>query len=294
MPIVTANGVRLFYEEAGAPDAPPLVLIMGWGGDHTAWALQMPALGADHRVIALDNRGAGQSEVPEGPYTIPGMAADVVGLMDALGVARAHICGASMGGMIAQELALRHPERVRTLQLHCTAPIIDGYGRFLIDTLLAVKARGDREENVRAIMPWILCRKTMVERPEFIRFWIERGLTYPYPITFEGLSRQADAIKVHDTLARLGEIRMPTLLTTGTEDILVPPCPPASCTRASRGRSWSRSATRDTCTSSSRRRSSTRSAWSSCESTAGPDGPRPVGQRRAVDLATAGPGSSQM
>jgi pimeloyl-ACP methyl ester carboxylesterase len=68
MPTVTANDVRLFYEEAGAPDAPPLVLIMGWGGDHTAWALQMPALIADHRVIALDNRGAGQSEVPEGPY----------------------------------------------------------------------------------------------------------------------------------------------------------------------------------------------------------------------------------
>jgi 3-oxoadipate enol-lactonase len=223
MPAVTANGVRLFYEEAGAPDAPPLVLIMGWGADHTAWAFQVPALAVDHRVIALDNRGAGQSDVPEGPYTIPGMAADVVGLMDALGVARAHICGASMGGMIAQELALRHPARVRTLQLHCTAPVIDAYGRFLIDTLLAVKARGDREENVRAVMPWVLCRRTMIERPDFIRFWIERALAYPYPTGYEGLARQADAIRGHDTIARLGEIRVPTLLTTGAEDILVPP-----------------------------------------------------------------------
>ncbi|HKW93595.1 MAG TPA: alpha/beta fold hydrolase [Methylomirabilota bacterium] len=223
MPTVTANGVRLFYEETGAPDAPPLVLIMGWGGDHTAWALQAPAFAAEHRVIALDNRGAGQSAVPEGPYTIPGMAADVVGLMNALGVARAHICGASMGGMIAQELVLRYPDRVRTLQLHCTAALIDTYGGFLIDTLLAVKARGDREENVRAIMPWILCRKTMAEKPDFIRFWIDRALSYPYPIGFEGLSRQAGAIRGHDTVARLGDIRAPTLITTGTEDILVPP-----------------------------------------------------------------------
>lgn len=223
MPTVQANGIRLFYEETGAPDAPPLVLIMGWGGDHTAWALQAPAFAAGHRVIGLDNRGAGQSDVPPGPYTIAGMAADVVGLMDALGIARAHVCGASMGGMIAQELALLHPGRVRSLQLHCTAPGVDAYSRFLIDTLLAVKARGDREEYVRAVMPWILCRKTVVERPEFIRFWIERALAYPYPIGLEGLTRQADAIRSHDTLARLGEIQVPTLITTGAEDILVPP-----------------------------------------------------------------------
>jgi len=223
VPHAQVNGVRLFYEESGAPDAPPLVLIMGWGGDHTAWALQAPAFAVEYRVIAVDNRGAGQSDVPEAPYTIPGMAGDVVGLMDVLGIRRAHICGASMGGMIAQELTLRHPDRVRTLELHCTTAGIDAYGRFLIDTLVAVKARGDREENVRAIMPWILCRKTMAERPDFIRFWIERALAYPYPIGLEGLSRQADAIRGHDTAARLGEIRVPTLITTGTEDILVPP-----------------------------------------------------------------------
>ena len=223
MPHAQVNGVRLFYQETGPPDAPPLVLIMGWGGDHTAWALQAPAFAAEHRVIALDNRGAGQSDVPPAPYSIAGMAGDVIGLMDALGIRRAHICGASMGGMIAQELALRHPERARTLGLHCTTAGIDAYGRFLIDTLLAVRAHDEREEFVRAMMPWILCRKTIAERPEFIRFWIERALAYPYPTGYEGLARQADAIRGHDTMARLGEIRVPTLLTTGAEDILVPP-----------------------------------------------------------------------
>jgi pimeloyl-ACP methyl ester carboxylesterase len=223
VPHVQVNGTRLFYQETGAPAAPPLVLIMGWGGDHTAWALQAPAFAAAHRVIAVDNRAAGQSDVPPAPYTIAGMAEDVAGLLDALGIHRAHICGASMGGMIAQELALRHPDRVRTLGLHCTTAGIDAYSRFLLDTLIAVKARGDREEYVRAVMPWILCRKTMVERPEFIRFWIDRALAYPYPIGLEGLSRQADAIRDHATAARLGEIRVPTLITTGSEDILVPP-----------------------------------------------------------------------
>jgi 3-oxoadipate enol-lactonase len=223
VPTVRANDVELFFEEAGAPEAPPLVLIMGWGGDHTAWALQTPAFASDHRVIAFDNRGTGQSGVPAEPYTIPGMAEDAVGLMDALGIERAHVCGASMGGMIAQEVALRHPERVRTLGLHCTAANADAYTRFLIETLLAVKARGDREEYVRAVMPWILCRRTMIDRPEFIRFWIERAFAHPYPIGLEGLSRQAEAICAHDTITRLRLIRTPTLLTVGAEDILVPP-----------------------------------------------------------------------
>ncbi len=120
---------------------------MGWGGDHTAWAFQMPAFAAEFDVIALDNRGAGQSGAPDARYTIGGMADDVAGLMDQLGVRSAHICGASMGGMIAQELALRHPDRVLTLQLHCTTAAVDGYGRLVIDNFLRVKARGDVEES---------------------------------------------------------------------------------------------------------------------------------------------------
>jgi 3-oxoadipate enol-lactonase len=223
VPRATLNGIGLFYQDFGAPDGEPVVLIMGWGGDHTAWAFQMPALAESYRVIAPDNRGAGQSDQPDVPYSIAGMADDVAALLGELGVERAHVCGASMGGMIAQELALRHPARVRTLQLHCTLARPDAYGSHLVETLLRVRAREDREEWARAMLPWIICRKTVSERPEFVQLMLQRALDNPYPTSYVGLKRQAEAIGAHDTLERLGAIRIPTLVTVGTEDLLVPP-----------------------------------------------------------------------
>jgi pimeloyl-ACP methyl ester carboxylesterase len=196
---------------------------MGWGGDHTAWAFQVPAFAAEFDVIALDNRGAGQSDAPDVRYTIPGMADDVMSLMERLGVRHAHICGASMGGMIAQELALRHPERVLSLQLHCTTSGVDGYGRLVIDNFLRVKNRGDAKEFAEFSLPWLLSRKTFAERPDFVQTWIQRALEYPFPTSLTGLSRQGEAIRAHDTRDRLASLRVPTLVTTGTEDILVPP-----------------------------------------------------------------------
>ena len=143
--------------------------------------------------------------------------------MDQLGVRNAHICGASMGGMIAQELALRHPERVLSLQLHCTTSGVDRYGRLVIDNFLRVKARGDVEEFAHFSLPWLLSRKTFAERPDFVETWILRALEYPFATSLTGLSRQGEAIRAHDTRDRLASLRMPTLITTGTEDILVPP-----------------------------------------------------------------------
>jgi len=207
----------------GSASAPPVVLIMGWGGDHTAWAFQTPVLAAEFDVIALDNRGAGQSDAPDQPFTLADMADDVAGLMDGLGVAAAHISGASMGGMIAQELALRHPARVLTLQLHCTTPTVDGYGHVVIDNFLRAKAQWDAEQFVRFSLPWLLTRQTFAEHPEFVETWIQRSVEYPHQTSLVGLSRQADAIRGHDTRARLPALRVPTLITTGTEDILVAP-----------------------------------------------------------------------
>lgn len=200
-----------------------MLLIMGWGGDHTAWAFQIPALAARYRVIAFDNRGAGQSDAPDVPYTIRGMAADALALLDAVGIRRAHVCGASMGGMIAQELALAAPERVLSLQLHCTLARADAYGGLLVETLLRAREREDAAGWARALLPWLVCRRTVAEHPEFVTVWVQRAVDNPYPTGLVGLRRQAEAVAGHDALDRLGHIAVPTLVTTGAEDILVPP-----------------------------------------------------------------------
>src|SRR5574337_1137005 len=109
--------VRIHYTESGTGD--PLLLIMGFGMPGDAWLGSLPFL-QDFHAIYFDNRGTGQSDKPDGPYTIAQMADDAAGLLDHLGIARAHIYGVSMGGMIAQELVLRHPQRVRALVLGCT------------------------------------------------------------------------------------------------------------------------------------------------------------------------------
>jgi len=223
VPRQRVGDIELFYLDLGPREAPPVLLVMGWGGDHTGWALQLAALVATHRAIALDNRGAGQSGAPDEPYTIPQMADDAVGLLDALGVSAAHVCGASMGGMIAQEIALRHPDRVLSLQLHCTLARPDAYGSLLVESLLRVRAREDREEWARALLPWVISRATAAGRPDFVKLMLQRTLDNPYPTSHVGLRRQAEAIGAHDTLDRLGTIKTPTLITVGEDDILVPP-----------------------------------------------------------------------
>jgi pimeloyl-ACP methyl ester carboxylesterase len=223
MPSARVNGIEMFYREIGDAAAEPLLLVMGWGGDSLSWAFQFPAFAPEYHVIAPDNRGAGQSDAPDAPYTIPGMADDAVALLDRLKIDRAHVAGASMGGMIAQEIALRHPSRVRTLQLHCTLARPDAYNSFLVDVLLKVKARGDREEFTKTMVPWVLSRHTMAERPDFVRVFLERSLDYPHTAGLVGMARQAEAIAQHDTLDRLTSIVAPTLITVGADDILVPP-----------------------------------------------------------------------
>src|SRR5262245_31254254 len=112
------NGIDVYYEEQGSGE--PLLLIMGLAADSMAWMFQLPDFAKQYRTIVFDNRGVGRTSKPAGPYSIPQMADDAKGVLDALDIRRAHVVGVSMGGMIAQELTLRHPERVRGLVLACT------------------------------------------------------------------------------------------------------------------------------------------------------------------------------
>jgi pimeloyl-ACP methyl ester carboxylesterase len=151
------------------------------------------------------------------------MADDTAALMDALGIARAHVLGVSMGGMIAQELALAHPERVRSLQLHCTYARPDNYLRALVEAWRVARTTLTEEAALRTIALWLFAPATYNERPELVETLLAGALANPHPQSRTGFLRQSEAVERHDAADRLHTICRPTLVTAAAEDILVPP-----------------------------------------------------------------------
>jgi len=221
MPTARVNGIEMYYEEIGGGE--PLILIMGFGGDHLAWAFQARAFAERYRVVTFDNRGVGQSDAPDTPYSIRTMADDTAALMTALGIDRAHVVAASMGGMIGQELALGYPARVRTLHLACTTARPDAHMKALLATWRELRTTLSRPSLVRAMALWLFSFRTYAARPEFVEMVIQTALATPYPQSLAGFLGQAAAIEHHDTLARLQRLHCPTLVTVGEDDVLVPP-----------------------------------------------------------------------
>lgn len=221
MPFTDAPGFRMHYEVSGSGD--PLLLVNGLGSDLTEWLCQVPAFSARYRVIAFDNRGAGKSEVPPGPYTTAQMADDAAALLDGLGIARAHLLGVSLGGMIAQQIALGHPGKVDRLVLACTAP----GGALSVrpsPEALAAFARdpsADLEAQIRRTIPYLYTERYCREKPEEIEAFVRRRLASPADAA--GAAAQLAAAVNHDAGDRLEEIAAPTLVITGTADLLVPP-----------------------------------------------------------------------
>lgn len=223
MPSVTVDRLRMHYEWHGRGTGTPVVLVMGLGGDATAWGYQLAALAPGHRCLVLDNRGAGRTEAPDIPYTIAGMARDLLGLLDALEVPRAHVLGASMGGAIAQEAATQAPERIASLQLHCTWAGPDPYFAAVVQSLRMMRRELGHEGFVRAFLPWVFTPRCYAERLRFIEQVVQAAVTTPHPQPLRGYLRQAEAVLGHDARARLAAIRCPTLVTVGEDDILTPP-----------------------------------------------------------------------
>lgn len=221
MPELTANGIKIYYEIHGQGD--PLVLIMGLRRNAEWWYLQIPKLSRYFQVVVFDNRGAGRSDKPEIPYTIRLFADDTADLMAGLGIEKAHILGVSMGGYIAQELAINYPERVRGLILGCTSP--GGTRAVMMSSERLAKFTAIQGLSPREILQKdmdIYFSEPFVEaNPEIINEFIEISLRYYQP--FEAFQRQFAACLAHDTADRLQAISHPTLILSGDDDPLVPP-----------------------------------------------------------------------
>jgi pimeloyl-ACP methyl ester carboxylesterase len=219
---VQANGQELYYEVHG--DGPPLVLLMGIGYDSSLWTLaQVPALSTTFRVVLVDNRDAGRSSKASHSYEIADMADDVSGLLDALGIPQTHLLGLSMGGMIAQEFALRHPERLDRLVLAGTgaAP-----ARSAIDPIRIwswVRAN-DATGDVFGGQQFVSLFSTSFLRNHLaVRETAELLASNPHKMTAEAYGRQAEAYLRFDALDRLAAITAPTLVVVGEQDLLTPP-----------------------------------------------------------------------
>lgn len=220
MPQAKVGDIQLYYEDQGQGE--PLLLIMGLGASTLSWSEQIPSFSREFRVIAFDNRGAGRSDKPAMRYNIALFADDTAGLMDALGIDSAHVYGQSMGGFIAQELALRHPQRVRTLLLASTscggrqAVVASPENLAVIGMMNVLTPREAAEKG----LPLLYSAEFIARHREAL---IQRSLREaelrPPPDAF---GRQVQAAIRHNTFDRLPDIRCPTLVITGGDDKVVP------------------------------------------------------------------------
>lgn len=216
MPFAENHGTKIYWDEQG--QGQPVLLIMGLGWASNMWHRTRPVLTARYRTIALDNRGAGRSDLPPGPYPIATMASDAAAVLDATGIESAHLVGASMGGMIAQEFALQFPKRVRSLILACTAA--GGPHAVQAETeaiQLLFRQDANPKERAEAAVPFIYDASTPRERIDQDLRVLSEAYSTP-----EGYAAQLQGILAWEAYSRLPQISTPTLVIHGMNDRLVP------------------------------------------------------------------------
>ncbi|MBO0960438.1 alpha/beta hydrolase [Neobacillus sp. MM2021_6] len=222
MPITNANGIDLYYEIHG--EGEPLLLIMGLSLHSKSWFRTVPALSEKYKVIIFDNRGVGLSGKPNTPYSIELMAEDARAVLDASGVETAHVYGISMGGMIAQRLALKYPERIRSLILGCTTPGGVDHVQPSSDVAMLMLSRASSiatpEEMAWASVPILYSQFFIENHRDRIAEDIQKRIELPVqPYAY---MLQLQACMAHDTSSEIDQITVPTLVIHGNEDRLVP------------------------------------------------------------------------
>jgi pimeloyl-ACP methyl ester carboxylesterase len=220
MPVCRLTKVQLFYEEKGQGD--PLVFLSSLAGDHLAWLGQLRAFSKGYHCYAIDNRDSGQSTYLPESYSIETLAGDLIELFDRLEIVSCHLVGASMGGMIAQELAIRHPERVSSLVLANTLGRSDEWFQATLNAFEILRLQSATTAAFfDTVMPWWVSYRFMADkRADWLKWLLTQN---PHGQQLDGFRRQLTAVRRHDTLGRLEQIQCPVLILVGEDDTVMPP-----------------------------------------------------------------------
>ena len=221
MPFVsTTDGTRIHYEVTGKPGATPVLMIQGLGASKNAWNLQRIAMATRFRIISFDNRGAGRSDKPIVPFTLEQMAEDAIAVLDAAGIETAHVVGASMGGVISQIVTVKHPHRVRSLTLVCTACRNHPWRQELLQSWAKTAEEKGMIEVGKEAAQWVMS-------PRSFRRLVP-AFTWMGPLAALR-PRHSFVSQIHailntreDLVDQLSTITAPTMVIVGNQDILTP------------------------------------------------------------------------
>jgi len=218
MPKVSIGDAEIYYEKSGRGE--PLLLVPGLSGQGSFWGPQVADFGRDFRAVIHDHRGAGQSTHSRITYSVEQMAGDVIKLMDALGIEAAHFVGHSTGGAIGQVLAIEHPRRLKSLVLSATWAGPDPYFRRVFESRKEVLQTLGLEAYLRASALFLMPPAWVSANDQALTVQHRAALASAAPV--EVMTNRIDAIVRHDRRARLGEIRLPTLVVVAQDDMITP------------------------------------------------------------------------
>jgi len=219
MPRIKVNDITMNYEQQGSGE--PLILIPYLAADNACYAFQVADYAKHFTCISVDPRGAGETDKPEGVYSTELFAEDISGLMQALGIERAHIAGLSLGAAIGMWLAVKQPQKVKSLSIHSGWAKTDAFIEAIIESWrIMLKATGSVTEMIIAgIFPWCFTPELYASKPDYIQSLAGFVRSRP-PQPADAFLRQADAVLAHDVESQLGQLKAPTQITFGRHDLV--------------------------------------------------------------------------